>query len=746
MHGGKPVPPINADVQVQLTENHFEFGGGESLDGPLQMGEVGTLVYNDHDDKPYVVRCPRRRLWSYHCGTIKKVSWLPREKISQEEISMTRQKMLERQLGGRQRHAIFEHILGRAPRGAGSDMEGFLSGFRQNAMDPRPRFDGTVVDASNASVGLEVVRGPDWATEDEDGGPGNIGTIMEVHTATRQARVQWSSKGYTGDYRIGSGGKFDLQLASSARVTILRDEDDEFSEGDQVQLSKDYMKYPSDREGPLQPGEVGVVLKNEKDMMSCHVRTSRRLLWLYHHGAIAKVPGLLRERVELSTLEKQILNLRGLISSHFAEGLLGPVGDIQSLLSSLPCNKPPHESTQPVDQQVGATNKGPSVNASNARLGLLVVRGADRMSGNVDGGPDNVGVIIETVDALDRVGVHWPSTSQSHWCSAGQKGKHELQAAPQPEEPVVGAREGTSWSVAVVERQHGSSLVVFPVFHVLKSGMTISAEAQIFQSLHGNKECRNIQVKHPMFGLDLKALPEKLQTSRPHVIHIACHDTLGLEFGEGDKDSSENLKISVQGSNAQFVFLNACSTFELGLELIEGGVPYVICWDSEVDVSTCIAFAIVFYSFLNNSDHLYGGSYWEACKSMGTTSKVPLLIWFDDTEVDSRWLSSNWSRGILKGMNRVIGPTRNWKAPKNAFDWAALAGAKERECLEALGYRVADLYDEGTSNVQARFINEHGRLSKEALEKLFVDRYSDLWGTRGHVVTQLQKKNAAVCR
>ncbi len=37
----------------------------DAADGPLQPGDVGKLLENDHSDKPYLVEAPDGRQWWY---------------------------------------------------------------------------------------------------------------------------------------------------------------------------------------------------------------------------------------------------------------------------------------------------------------------------------------------------------------------------------------------------------------------------------------------------------------------------------------------------------------------------------------------------------------------------------------------------------------------------------------------------------------------------------------------------------
>ena len=79
--------------------------------------------------------------------------------------------------------------------------------------------------------GLRVVRGPDWKWGDQDGGEGNVGTVVEVHssvdppvdsdpsastssgekTSLRTVTVQWDC-GNRCRYRCGIEEKYDLRV------------------------------------------------------------------------------------------------------------------------------------------------------------------------------------------------------------------------------------------------------------------------------------------------------------------------------------------------------------------------------------------------------------------------------------------------------------------------------------------------------------------------------------------------------
>ena len=67
-----------------------------------------------------------------------------------------------------------------------------------------------------ARVGMRVLRGPDWAGGDADGGEGHLGTVVALLDG-HKARVLWDS-GQEFTYRSGADGKFDLRVFDTAPV------------------------------------------------------------------------------------------------------------------------------------------------------------------------------------------------------------------------------------------------------------------------------------------------------------------------------------------------------------------------------------------------------------------------------------------------------------------------------------------------------------------------------------------------
>ena len=66
------------------------------------------------------------------------------------------------------------------------------------------------------SLGLRVVRGPDWEWGDQDGGEGSVGTVAGLE-GIGQVIIQWDN-GQRSRYRCGQDDKFDLRVLDSAQI------------------------------------------------------------------------------------------------------------------------------------------------------------------------------------------------------------------------------------------------------------------------------------------------------------------------------------------------------------------------------------------------------------------------------------------------------------------------------------------------------------------------------------------------
>jgi len=70
-------------------------------------------------------------------------------------------------------------------------------------------------------LGLRVVRGPNWKWQNQDGGEGHVGTVVEIgkssksNTPDKTVVVQWDS-GFRTNYRVGYQGFYDLRVYDQA--------------------------------------------------------------------------------------------------------------------------------------------------------------------------------------------------------------------------------------------------------------------------------------------------------------------------------------------------------------------------------------------------------------------------------------------------------------------------------------------------------------------------------------------------
>ena len=66
------------------------------------------------------------------------------------------------------------------------------------------------------AAGLRVIRGPDWNLDDDDGGEGHVGTVVEV-SGDGKANITWDG-GQVTVCRGGQGQGHDLRVLDSAPV------------------------------------------------------------------------------------------------------------------------------------------------------------------------------------------------------------------------------------------------------------------------------------------------------------------------------------------------------------------------------------------------------------------------------------------------------------------------------------------------------------------------------------------------
>jgi hypothetical protein len=85
------------------------------------------------------------------------------------------------------------------------------------------------------------------------------------------------------------------------------------------------------------------------------------------------------------------------------------------------------------------------------------------------------------------------------------------------------------------------------------------------------------------------------------------NDKVSAEYEEIEPDRFVKLFPPVaagagRAGTIECVVLNACETEDIGKKLLKAGVPYVLCWRSEVDDTTATEFAVSFFTALDQSD------------------------------------------------------------------------------------------------------------------------------------------------
>lgn len=78
-------------------------------------------------------------------------------------------------------------------------------------------------------IGAKVVRGRDWNHGNQDGGEGNIGTIVEKSGRNQWVEVKWKECN-TNLYRIGNEGRYDLYFATE-KDALLQEAMERFPSG-----------------------------------------------------------------------------------------------------------------------------------------------------------------------------------------------------------------------------------------------------------------------------------------------------------------------------------------------------------------------------------------------------------------------------------------------------------------------------------------------------------------------------------
>mmetsp|Transcript_60359 Transcript_60359/g.160726 ORF Transcript_60359/g.160726 Transcript_60359/m.160726 type:complete len:1415 (-) Transcript_60359:210-4454(-) len=267
----------------------------------------------------------------------------------------------------------------------------------------------------------------------------------------------------------------------------------------------------------------------------------------------------------------------------------------------------------------------------------------------------------------------------------------------------------------------------------------------------------------------------KLQVRSSRIVHLGGHscgstiifddpcstpiETQRLVLIEGFSKCSQATEC-----RTELVFLNACSTFELGFDIKELGFPYIICWRSKAENEACLQFASAVYNFLTSNPGRYGQAFKVACFRLdedfvvddpdgGSGDGIPCLIWNDEDNVDPSWTGQSnglsAKEGILDGKKylrsmkqltyRNWGPLKSRSASDEAVpglneapavrneDEAALAGQCERKFLRLLGFDIDKICEHDSIEVKSEYLKKHGMLNEAGCGILGIKTFKELF-------------------
>ncbi|EAA14796.4 AGAP008851-PA, partial [Anopheles gambiae str. PEST] len=182
-----------------------------------------------------------------------------------------------------------------------------------------PRKGAAKIQLKGIFVGARVTRGPDWEWNNQDGGPGKTGRVMEIRgwdneSCRSVASVAWAS-GSTNVYRLGHKGNVDLRYVQPAvggyyykdHMPVLGQPEEQqpvsppvrshFYVGDRVQvaIAEDRLKMLQQGHGGWNPRmaeyltKVGIVhrITDKGDIRVQYEGCANR--WTFHPAALVKI-------------------------------------------------------------------------------------------------------------------------------------------------------------------------------------------------------------------------------------------------------------------------------------------------------------------------------------------------------------------------------------------------------------------------------------------------------------------------
>lgn len=254
-------------------------------------------------------------------------------------------------------------------------------------------------------------------------GPGRVGEVMEDDGSWKPYKVRCGTREWW--YMAEA-----LQPASEAAPSQRR----RLTSGDSVQLSKGFANASDAADGPLRPGDIGTIVRDDHSNMPYQVDFEGRKWW-YMEGALV-IAGT-SERAE--PVAAAVVNVGDRVrlapgferQSDAKSGPLSP-GDVGKVVEDAGTDQRCRvvfktsawwydtAALEVVDRASGRT----IVTAALARPGLRVVRGKDWMWGDQDGGPGRTG-------SLERAGnpgwwyVEWDAGGSNTY-RVGADGSHDL--------------------------------------------------------------------------------------------------------------------------------------------------------------------------------------------------------------------------------------------------------------------------------------------------------------------------------
>lgn len=247
--------------------------------GPLYPGDVGVIEKDDMSDKPYHVRAPSGAVWWYKAEALrpsvgKTGDW---RDTSLRKTTCSRPDMLDGVLCEHGPTAI------ETSHWSCCGLESREVACSNGCVHPGVSAPEDVGDCKWAAVGSLVVLAPDFASCGTAGqGPLSLGQlgIVLVNTGLEVHVKVYPDGGITWPYEVRA-----VRMAAAA-AGVVPSSARRPTTGDIVVLSPDYGGHADAADGPLRPGDVGVIDKDTLSAQPYHVKTTSGAMWWYKAEAV----------------------------------------------------------------------------------------------------------------------------------------------------------------------------------------------------------------------------------------------------------------------------------------------------------------------------------------------------------------------------------------------------------------------------------------------------------------------------